>query len=650
MEYDLASLYKNNDSTTPSSLKAKSSSPKNKAKIAEALELFEKAWESSSSWRKNKKIADDFYDGLQLSEEERQALKDRSQPDVVINKIKTQVDLVLGLRERFKRRIKVFNRNESEEDMQTAEAFSEALRYVDQTNLVEFTDSQVFEDGIIGGRGYFYNHVELNDEFEPEIKISYQPPEDIVVDPEAKAYDLSDAKRIWQTLWYDIEDLIAMFPSKERLIRRAQTNFSDAKNSGKSFIEGFQQIMKFKGDQYYSRMYQNEKTRDIFYDEKNSRLRVMNYWYKKRESRTIIYHPDIGIGMIGPDVSKKQIEEASRQIQEMSGMPPEFMEKDMPVVKVCTLIGGEELESKDSPYLHNQFPFVPYTCFRERQRGEPYGIPRQALDPQREINKRRSKALHILNTQRIIAEEGAVDDEEAARQEVLRPDGYIKTNRGFKFEVERNSDLGNAQLEMYQMSLREIQETTGISPDLFGAITNARSGTAIDKRVEQGLAVLSKVFTNWKQTKLGVGKQIVSLIQQYWTEEKAIRVTDDQNITKFLRLNQTVMVGGKPVVLKNVNVGKYDVVFEETDSELNMGSEVFTELAKMAQTGAIPPDIVMEFAPIPYGLRQRILQRLQPQPAQAPVGPDGQPLAAPTEQLGAEIAMPAQGQSPEPLA
>lgn len=642
MEYDIKSLFKNTSYENESIAKR---SPKNRGKVNQALSEFERAWEADSLWREAKKKAADFYDGNQLSDEERRVLKDRKQPDVVINKIKPQIDTVVGLQDRFRKRIKVFNRNESEDDLLTAEAFSEALRFVDQTNLSEFQDSQVFKEGVIGGRGWFYIHTELDDEFEPEIKINYVCSDDVVPDPDSRLIDYSDAKKLWHTLWFDEESLIALFPRKEKLIRKAAHSFFNVMPNG-AYEGGFKQEKKYKGDDYVGALYDQDQKRSLYYDPKAKLIRVMNYWYKRFESRTIVMHPDLGMAQVGEGISRKQIDEAAQKISEMSGIPPEVFEKTVQVVKVCTLIGGEELEEKESPYEHGEIPFVPYTVFKESKTGMPYGIVRQAIDPQMEINKRRSKALHILNTQRIIAEEGAVEDEEIARKEVARPDGYIKLNRGMKFEIDRDTEMGSAQLRMYEMSFKEVQEATGVTPDLEGRVTNARSGEALDRRIEQGLAVLSQVFTHWRWAKILVAKQVIRLIQQFWTEEKAIRVTDDQGVVKFLRLNERVTTkDGREIIMRNVRTGKYDIIVDEAEDSINMGTDVFGELAKLAQTGAIPPDIVMEFAPIPFGLKQRILNQMRAPQQQIPQnvpGAEGEQMPTSSPELGnASAALPA---------
>src|SRR5712671_1996184 len=60
--------------------------------------------------------------------------------------------------------------------------------------------------------------------------------------------------------------------------------------------------------------------------------------------------------------------------------------------------------------------------------GDRYGFIRNLKSPQDEINHRRSKALHALNTRRLITPKGALDDVETTRKEMARNDGVIEYN------------------------------------------------------------------------------------------------------------------------------------------------------------------------------------------------------------------------------
>ena len=59
-----------------------------------------------------------------------------------------------------------------------------------------------------------------------------------------------------------------------------------------------------------------------------------------------------------------------------------------------------------SPYKTSLYPFIPYYCHRKKN-GQPYGRVLRLIDPNREINSRRSKALYMLNNRLSIYERGA---------------------------------------------------------------------------------------------------------------------------------------------------------------------------------------------------------------------------------------------------
>src|SRR4029077_5859104 len=68
--------------------------------------------------------------------------------------------------------------------------------------------------------------------------------------------------------------------------------------------------------------------------------------------------------------------------------------------------------------------------FEVDQDGDRYGAFRDLKSPQDEVNHRRSRALHQLNSRKIIADAGAVDDVETARREYARADGWVVKNPG----------------------------------------------------------------------------------------------------------------------------------------------------------------------------------------------------------------------------
>ena len=121
---------------------------------------------------------------------------------------------------------------------------------------------------------------------------------------------------------------------------------------------------------------------------------------------------------------------------------------------------------------------------RDNQR---YGAVRGLIGMQDEINKRRSKALHLLSVRQVIAEQGAVQDVDKARREVARPDGYIEVMPGLRFEIEQTADVASGQFQLLQHATAEMQ-LSGPNGAMSGTDSRELSGRAIQAQQAGGAA------------------------------------------------------------------------------------------------------------------------------------------------------------------
>jgi hypothetical protein len=99
--------------------------------------------------------------------------------------------------------------------------------------------------------------------------------------------------------------------------------------------------------------------------------------------------------------------------------------------KWCLYIGNTMLMQGVSPFRDEKGKTIPrFRMFSASvdHDGDRYGFIRNLKSAQDEINHRRSKALHNLNSRRIITPKGAVDDVETLRKEAARADGVIEYN------------------------------------------------------------------------------------------------------------------------------------------------------------------------------------------------------------------------------
>jgi hypothetical protein len=295
-------------------------------------------------------------------------------------------------------------------------------------------------------------------------------------------------------------------------------------------------------------------------------------------------------------------------------------------VKYAKFTKAGILEQMDSPYVdekgESQRGFVYGSTFVDRD-GNRFGVVRRWISLQDEINKRRSKALHLLNVRQVKAERGAVDDVNKARAELARPDGYVEVAPGMQFDVLPTSDMAAAQFELLQEAKSEI-DAVGVNAALSGQESRVMSGRALMAKSEQGMTELGPVMDAFRQWQLDVYEQVWLRIKQFWTSEKWVRVTNDERNVKFVGLNQPMTLGDQlleeleqqgqqitpdmqqqakmdprlqVIVGTRNNVAEMDVdiILDVVPATASLQQEQFAELAGLAKAGIpIPPDALIE--------------------------------------------------------
>lgn len=292
----------------------------------------------------------------------------------------------------------------------------------------------------------------------------------------------------------------------------------------------------------------------------------------------------------------------------------------------CMYIGSVMLQQGISPFIDEKgktFPRYRMYSASVDHDGDRYGFVRNLKSPQDEVNHRRSKALHLLNTRRVISEKGAVDDIEVARREWAKPDGWVETNPGMKLEPDTSavSDF-KGQLEMLQEAKNEI-ENFGPNPALIGQGLEDSSGRAIQLLQQAGIAELGPYLSAYKNWKLRVYRDIWNIIQRYWTSERWIRVTDDQNLAQFFQINkQEVDEYGRPAIVNAIGSLDVDIIIDEGPDAVNMQGDSMMVLQSLGpQFMSQFPDIALELSPLPNSVKKPMLDKIKAK-QEAPPPPD----------------------------
>ena len=160
---------------------------------------------------------------------------------------------------------------------------------------------------------------------------------------------------------------------------------------------------------------------------------------------------------------------------------------------------------------------------------------RGLISLQDEINKRRSKALHLLSVRQVVAEQGAVQDVDKARREVARPDGYVEVMPGLKFEIEHGGDLAAGPVQVAAARHgRDAAERPECGDERHRSAGTERAGdpgTAGGRRSAERAA---------GGLRCGCGRGASTRVawmaaREYWSAGKWVRVTDDLGATTLGR-------------------------------------------------------------------------------------------------------------------
>lgn len=311
-----------------------------------------------------------------------------------------------------------------------------------------------------------------------------------------------------------------------------------------------------------------------------------------------------------------------------------FERRDGTILRSVFVWGGFLEDPAECPYLddegEHEDPLVLASAYVDRE-GRRYGLVKRYISLQDELNKRRSKSLHLLNSVQIIAEKGAVDDIKAARDQVHKPDGYVERNPNMEFEVNRNLDLSAAHFQLMQQADAALS-ATGPNQALQGN-SGSISGRAKELDQQGGALQIGVLFDAIRDWQLRVSHAVWHRIRQYWDQEMWIRVTDDEKGFRFIAINQPVLYGemeaeklkglppeeiqagvqqiaqhpmaqmqamdpetGMPMLRNEVAKLDVDIILDEAPDVVTIQSEEFAKLAELAGTGKvpIPPDVLIE--------------------------------------------------------
>lgn len=515
-----------------------------------------------------------YYDGDQWTEDERRVLESRGQPVTTINRIKPKLDSIFGIQSALRVDTKAFPFGNKEQEI---EIVSEQIRLIENQSDFDDQESEVFKDQTIDGRGWYHAKKEFVEDRKFTV-IEKVDRRDVIPDRYSKRQDLKDAKRIHHTVWMDMEDAKSLWPHKKDEIEKAalSTQFGDtlASKEAKNLLgKDYQMQMGGFEDHDF----------ESFVDKKKRRLRVTTTYYRTLVAQKLFFHPNLPNGF--EDITGFDKKSTDALIE--ANPDGEIVDQHKKQLNFATYLWNVMLQ--DDEYSKNirsydpeaKFPFIKVEGYRDRWTGRNYGIIKQMIDAQDEVNKRRSKAVHLMNVRRTLFEKGAWDNESTAKTEVSRPDAWLGFKKGFQVTIDENIELGQQHFALLQQATREI-DNAGVTQEIEGQ-SRATSGRDFQLRQQQAMQSIRELFKNLRNARRRVGLYLVDEI-----------LHDNPELGKA--------------------VSRIDVVIEEAPESINLQGETFEKLVSLANSGIpVPPEILVESSTLSKSAKEKWMQSIQAQ-------------------------------------
>jgi hypothetical protein len=177
------------------------------------------------------------------------------------------------------------------------------------------------------------------------------------------------------------------------------------------------------------------------------------------------------------------------------------------------------------------------------------------------------------------------------------------------------------QLEFAANSATEI-ENFGPNPALLGQGIESKSGRAIALLQQAGISELGPYVIALRGWKIRVYRLMWNAIQEYWTAERWIRVTDNDGLAQFIQVNALDGSNGlQPRIVNELGSLDVDIILDEGPDTINMMQDTFETMLSLAQSGAqVPPIVMIELSNLPSDVKKRVKdmieQASQPSPQQ----------------------------------
>lgn len=563
----------------------------------EVVELYKQLKKNEQEDRERAEEAEKFYEGDQWDKSDKAELESKGRAALVLNHVQPSIDLLSGYQRQNRTDVRFAPVEDS--DARSADVLNMIVKQIMEQNGFYVEQSKQFEDEAIVGRGFVEVSEEPNEFGDIEPRIGHVEWDAVYLGPHNNQ-DMSDLLVMCKSKWFSRPEIKRLFPEITDKLPAPMDPDEDRSELSPHVDNG--------------RPYTPEQSKTVRFDASNldtdlvnlakNEYRVIECVRKEYETVPIAVEPRVGFVRNLQDLSKSEI----GQVRTIPNL--RLIERQISRMRLTRTLANILIDDDYPDWSYNDFGLCPaYAYFRK---GRFWGKVRAMIDPQREINKRHSQAVDILNR---AAGYGWFFDQDTFPNMAART--HFEENSSIPGFVQEIKDINKPPkqqegtktpvevLQMEQNALEQFRAISNINEEMLGVQSNATSGVAILERKRQGLVGQERLFDSLSMSQKRVAKLLVKIIQARYSVERIMRI-----IQSAVQRNPDQMIGQQPAsgydpaelaaMIKNADLTKYDVFVTESPASPTVAQANFMILSDLAKQGVpIPPQLLLKYAPIP---------------------------------------------------
>lgn len=542
----------------------------------------------------------EFFFSKQWKDVDLAKLQALQRPALTINKIKTTVSTVLG--EQIANRSEIsFRPRGGGRNADLAVVLTKVFKQISDNNQLSWLRSDVFADGMVSGRGFYDVRMGFNDSMYGEVVVDQINPNCVLLDPDANSYDPAKWNEVFVTGWTTPDDIEALYGAEDARILRARDH--SAYEYGYDSIANISARDTFAGRDRVQPGFNNT---DPDGDTHTVRIvRTIDRQYRKLRKVRHFVDPSTGDMRRIPDEWDR---ERIAAIRGAAGL--EVVEKLVRAIRWTITADDVVLKDEWSPY--NYLTVVPY--FPYFMHGQTAGMVEDLLGPQELLNKATSQELHVINT---TANSGWKVKAGALTNMTVEELEQKGAQTGLVLELTDIADAEKIQPNQVPTGLdrvtfkaeEHIKSVSGVNDSMQGFDREDVAARAIEKKRQAGTtSTLSKPLDNLTRSDFYLARNILDLVQTFYTEPRLLTITDGSPMGGFetVEINQPTPEGE---VLNDLTIGEYDVVITSVPHRETLEDSEFEQAVALRELGIpIPDDVLIDASRL--RTKKEVIQRL----------------------------------------